>query len=75
MNFSAGGKGLPVIMDEILVNFDAARAEQAAAAILSLADTHQVIYFTCHPEIAGLFKSQKGDIAVYAMRDGHIRRG
>ncbi len=75
MNFSAGGEGLPVIMDEILVNFDAARAEQAAAAILSLADTHQVIYFTCHPEIAGLFKSQKGDIAVYAMRDGHIRRG
>jgi uncharacterized protein YhaN len=73
-NFTVGGESLPVIMDEILVNFDAARAEQAAAAILSLADTHQVIYFTCHPEIAGLFKSQRRDVAVYAMRDGQIAR-
>ena len=61
-------------MDEILVNFDAPRAAQAAAAILALAETHQVIYFTCHPEIAGLFKSQKADIAVYSMKDGQIRR-
>ena len=73
-NFTAGGENLPVIMDEVLVNFDAVRAAQAAAAILALADTHQVIYFTCHPEIAELFRSKKGGIAVYAMRDGQITR-
>ena len=74
-NFTAGGMRLPVIMDEILVNFDALRAAQAAAAILALADTHQVIYFTCHPEVADLFRSRKGDIAVYEMHDGQITRG
>jgi uncharacterized protein YhaN len=74
-NFTAGGENLPVIMDEILVNFDAVRAGQAAAAILALADTHQVIYFTCHPEIAGMFRSRKKDIPVYCMRDGQITRG
>jgi uncharacterized protein YhaN len=73
-NFTAGGESLPVIMDEILVNFDAVRAAQAAAAILALADTHQVIYFTCHPEIAGLFRSRKKDIPVYSMHDGQITR-
>ena len=61
-------------MDEILVNFDAVRAKQAAAAILALAETHQVIYFTCHPEVAGLFQGQKRDIAVYEMHDGQIKR-
>ncbi len=73
-NFTAGGMRLPVIMDEILVNFDAVRAKQAAAAILALAETHQVIYFTCHPETAALFRGQKRDIGVYAMKDGQITR-
>ncbi len=42
------GKGLPVIADDILVNFDAARREGAARALARLAQTRQVIVFTCH---------------------------
>ena len=37
-------------MDDILVNFDDERAALAARSIESLAEHHQVIYFTCHPE-------------------------
>ncbi|MGM0424034.1 MAG: AAA family ATPase, partial [Thermodesulfobacteriota bacterium] len=40
---------LPVIMDDILVNFDPGRARNAARAISDLAQEHQVLYFTCHP--------------------------
>ena len=40
---------LPVLMDDILVNFDDDRATQAALSIEELAQTCQVIYFTCHP--------------------------
>jgi uncharacterized protein YhaN len=41
-------------MDDILVNFDAERAARAASAIRSLAERHQVLYFTCHPWTAEL---------------------
>ena len=42
------GEPLPIVMDDILVNFDADRAERAARSIEELSGTCQVIYFTCH---------------------------
>ena len=52
--FAQHAEPLPVVMDDILVNFDAERAERAAAAIRELAGRHQVLYFTCHPWTAEL---------------------
>jgi uncharacterized protein YhaN len=52
--FAQHAEPLPVVMDDILVNFDADRAARAAAAIRDLAERHQVLYFTCHPWIADL---------------------
>lgn len=52
--FAAHAEPLPVVMDEILVNFDPARAERTASAILDLASRHQVLYFTCQPPTAAL---------------------
>ena len=43
------GEPLPIVMDDILVNFDEDRAARAARSIEELAQTCQVIYFTCHP--------------------------
>ncbi|MDI6867878.1 AAA family ATPase [Methanoculleus sp.] len=40
---------VPVIFDDILVNFDPVRRKNACRAIAELAETCQVIYFTCHP--------------------------
>lgn len=48
------GKGLPIMCDDILVNFDDARRKQAVRALLELAKRRQVILFTCHPDIAAL---------------------
>ena len=42
------GEPLPIVMDDILVNFDPGRAAHAARSIEELARTCQVIYFTCH---------------------------
>lgn len=52
--FTRLAEPLPVVMDEILVNFDPARAARTAAAILDLATRHQVLYFTCQPPTAEL---------------------
>ena len=52
--FAQHAEPLPVVMDDILVNFDADRASRAAAAIADFATRHQVLYFTCHPWTAEL---------------------
>ncbi len=46
---------LPVIVDEALVNFDPRRGLRAASAFVELARTHQVLVFTCHPQIQDWF--------------------
>ena len=48
-HFGREAESLPVVMDDILVNFDPVRAERAARSIEELATRHQVLYFTCHP--------------------------
>jgi uncharacterized protein YhaN len=49
-HFAAGAEALPIVMDDILVNFDEERAARAARSIEELAGRNQVMYFTCHPE-------------------------
>jgi uncharacterized protein YhaN len=58
------GVGLPVLMDDVLVNFDPERRRGAAAAIAELASVRQVVFFTCHPETVDLFE---------AVAPGHVR--
>lgn len=50
-HFAQNAEPLPVIMDDVLVNFDPIRAARTAASIRELARTHQVLYFTCHQEV------------------------
>ena len=58
--FAGHAEPLPVVMDDILVNFDVERAARAASAIRQLADRHQVLYFTCHPWTAELLDPEGG---------------
>ncbi len=51
---------LPVVVDEALVNFDPKRARLAAEAFGQLAETNQVLVFTCHPATADLFAEAAG---------------
>lgn len=50
------GSSLPVLMDDIIVNFDAERRVGAAAAVAELAAQRQVVYFTCHESTAELLQ-------------------
>jgi len=43
---------LPVILDDVLVNFDERRLGFALQALNALATTNQIIFFTCHQHIA-----------------------
>ena len=50
------GQVLPVIMDDVLANFDPQRARGAARGIARLTESHQVLLFTCHPETVALLQ-------------------
>ena len=53
-SLGATGAALPVLMDDVVVNFDPERREGAVAAVAELAAIRQVLFFTCHPETAAL---------------------
>lgn len=54
--YSRRGVMLPLILDDVLVNFDGARAEHAAQTLKTFAELgHQVMMFTCHDHIVEIF--------------------
>ncbi|MCE5321972.1 AAA family ATPase [bacterium] len=65
---------LPVIMDDILVNFDPARSRAAAQAITELSASNQVLFFTCHPDVADMFSELGSSASRFEIRDGQIAR-
>ncbi len=46
---------LPLVMDEVLVNFDPVRARQAAEIFHNFAKNRQILLFTCHPFVKQFF--------------------
>ena len=50
------GRAIPILADDILVNFDERRRAGAARALVELAETRQVILFTCHEDVARALK-------------------
>ncbi len=52
--FSQRSESLPVVFDDIFVNFDPERFQAAGEAVKELVKTNQVFYFTCHPESAAV---------------------
>ncbi len=63
---------LPLIFDDILVNFDAERAEAAARAIGELAQAQQIVLFTCHGRTARLLKQAHPAATLYELSDGQL---
>ena len=50
------GRAIPILADDILVNFDERRRAGAARALVELAETRQIILFTCHEEVVRALK-------------------
>lgn len=66
---------LPVIMDEVLVNFDPERAERTARAFADLAagrDGHQILYFTCQPHMVEMLRQAAPDAPLFMVENGTI---
>ena len=55
---------LPLVLDDVLVNFDTGRVKAAAAMLRDFAKQHkhQILMFTCHEHIMRIFKAAKVDV-------------
>jgi uncharacterized protein YhaN len=53
-SFAERSVSLPVVLDDVLVNFDPDRARAVATELAASARSHQIIFMTCHPHLAEL---------------------
>lgn len=73
-NYASKQQPLPIIMDDILVNFDPPRAHAASQAIYDLSGTHQVLFFTCHPETITIFQEIDSNIPTFRLENDSFTR-
>lgn len=60
--YESKAEPLPIITDEVLVNFDRNRAEKSAQILQEFARDRQVLVFTCHPFTLELFDKTNAKI-------------
>ena len=74
--FARRSVSLPLIMDDVLVNFDPVRARAVAEELAAFSQRHQVLIFTCHPATAQLFAEvAPGSALITMQRDGVANAG
>lgn len=54
-SFSSRLGSLPLIMDDVCVNFDPDRTREMIRALSEFSSDHQILYFTCQPWVRDLF--------------------
>jgi len=58
-HFSNLGVELPIVLDDILVNFDEQRTRAAIEELMQqTGDNQQVLFFTCHQHLAEMFRQR-----------------
>jgi uncharacterized protein YhaN len=63
---------LPIVMDDILVNFDPGRSTATIKSLIQLSERFQILYFTCHPNTAYQFREIERTIPVFELADYRI---
>ncbi|UUO05046.1 AAA family ATPase [Blastopirellula sp. J2-11] len=72
--FARQGRVLPVILDDVMVNFDSKRCKATAEVLMSFANEgHQTLVFTCHEHIMEIFQNLGGDVRVLPQVTGVCR--
>lgn len=73
-SFARRGAALPLVLDDVLVNFDSDRVRCAADVLVDFARRgHQVVMFTCHEHITDIFEEAEAAVVELPTRDGGRR--
>ena len=64
-SYGRRGINIPMVLDDVLVNLDAQRAEAAVAMLCDFArDGRQMLFFTCHEHIRQMFHLAQVDVRI-----------
>ena len=58
---------LPVVFDDVFVNFDPERTKNTIHAVRELAESHQILIFTCHPHLVQYLKDIVPDVKTFPL--------
>lgn len=63
--YARRGTVLPIVLDDVLVNFDAHRARKAAELLCDFsAKGYQILFFTCHDHMRDMFHLLGADVRI-----------
>ncbi len=69
-SYNRRGVEMPLILDDVLVNFDTRRARATAEVLRDFAETgHQLIVFTCHEHLMRMFQALKVPVTTLPDRE------
>ena len=66
---------LPIVMDDVLVNFDTERARQTLTVLAEVANNIQIIFLTCHQHMMDLFRDVLPANAAIVLPGGKLAEG
>ena len=68
----AKGEPLPLVLDDVLVNFDEGRARKSLRALASAAEERQILLFTCHDWVRSLVEKQATGAQIVRLNRGEF---
>ena len=70
-SYNRRGANMPIVLDDVFVNFDDTRAQAVAQVLAEIANGgQQMLIFTCHERIRSIFHELGHDVRDLPVRDG-----
>lgn len=72
LEFAKHQTPLPLVIDDILVNFDPNRAANTLRILADLESMHQVLFFTCQTHLVGLCEDNNIEFKLTVLKNGKV---
>ena len=68
--YSQRAEPLPLVMDDVLVNFDEDRAKQTLRVLSDFSQSHQILFLTCHRRMVELVQMIRPELTPLELKPG-----
>ena len=72
--YSQRAEPLPLVMDDVLVNFDEDRAKQTLRVLSDFSQSHQILFLTCHRRMVELVQMIRPELTPIELKPGSVER-
>ena len=69
--YSQRAEPLPLVMDDVLVNFDEDRAKQTLRVLNDFSQSHQILFLTCHRRMVELVQAIRPELTPIELQPGN----